>query len=254
MFWIINNLKFLDFTWVSLQPGSPWAVYRKMHSVVLIENKDNFSAAAGDISIVCNGACSCFGWLTCLRVIVWCGVCCASLILALKYMSVCSPLTLCLSASGSYVKCACHKNTFHINLLGPLVETLALMNHELSENESLFTQQSSVWKTVSSSLRVGRLFGIVLEKASCARWTIVHCSGQCFAETTARSDDLSDALYQQQSRAESPWVARLWLCTGLFSPEWVREAGCKDNRHTENLISFGVTQSFRGYRTLPVFA
>lgn len=31
------------------------------------------------------------------------------------------------------MKPACRKNTFHINLLGPLVETFALMNHDLSE-------------------------------------------------------------------------------------------------------------------------
>lgn len=216
-----------------LQTWSTWAVFRKMHAVVLIENKDNFSVAACDISIVFNGAHSCFGWLTCLRVIVWSGACCTSLILALKSMSVCSLLTLCLTASGSYVKCACHKNTFHINLLGPLVETLALMNHDLSENESLFTQHSSIWKTVSSSFRVGRLFSMALEKASCARWTIVHCSGQCVAERAARSDALSDALYQRQSRRKSPWVVRLWLYTGFFSSEWMREARCKDNTYRE---------------------
>lgn len=76
--------------------------------------------------------------------IVRSGVCFASVILALKYISVCSLLTLCLTGSGSYVKCACHKNTFHINLLAPLVETLALMNHDLGENESLFTQRSFI--------------------------------------------------------------------------------------------------------------
>lgn len=65
------------------------------------------------------------------------------------------------------MKYACHKSTFHINLLGPLVETLALMNHDLSENESLFTQNSSIRNTVSSSSRVGRLFSTALEKASC---------------------------------------------------------------------------------------
>lgn len=42
-------------------------------------------------------------------------------------------LTLCLTAIGSYMKPACRKNTFHINLPGPLVETFALMNHNLSQ-------------------------------------------------------------------------------------------------------------------------
>lgn len=171
-----------------------------MRAVVLIGNGDNSSAAC-DIFIVFSVARSCFGWLTCLRVIVWSGVCCASLILAPKYMSVCCLLTLCLTASGSYVKCACHKNTFHINLLSPLVETLAPMNHELSENESLFTQRSSVWKSVTTSFRVGRLFSMAEEKASCACRTIVHCSCQRAAETTAGSDTLSDVLHYS-SRAE----------------------------------------------------
>lgn len=78
------------------------------------------------------------------------------------------------------MKCACHKNTFHINLLGPLVETLALMNHDLSENESVYTYL----KTVSSPSRVGRLFSTVLEKEKLlvlTEWTNVHCSG-CAAE------------------------------------------------------------------------
>lgn len=123
-----------------------WATVRKMHITAVVENKHNPSVVACDISIVFGGAHSRYSRLTCLRVIVWSGVCCASLILALDYMSVCSLLTLCLTTSGSYVDRACLKNTFHTNLLDPLVETLALMNHDLSENESLFAQNSSIWK------------------------------------------------------------------------------------------------------------
>lgn len=32
-----------------------------------------------------------------------------------------------------------------------------------------------------------------MDKASCAHWTIVHCSGWCVAERAARSDCLGDA-------------------------------------------------------------
>lgn len=195
-----------------------------MHVGGLVENKDNPSVAVCDTSIVFDWARSCFGWLTCLRVIVWSGVCCASLILALKYMSVCSLLTLCLTASGSYVKCACHKNTFHINLLGPLVKTLALMNYDLSENESLFTQNSFIWKTVSSSSRVGRLFSTAVEKKLLVltEWTFVHCSG-CAAEPVCCWEGYQVrcphwcTTSAAQGRTESPWVARSWLDTGSFS-------------------------------------
>lgn len=157
LIWQIVSLAYLRYTWVDL---------RKMHSQV--ENKDNPSAAVRDSYIVFDRARSCFGWLTCLRVIVWSGVCCASLVLALKYMSACSLLTLCLTVSGSYVKCACHKNTFHINLPDPLVETLALMNHDLSENESLFTGNCSIWRIVSSSFRLGTLLSASLESFFCS--------------------------------------------------------------------------------------
>lgn len=185
---------------------STGAVLRKLNVDALVENKDNPSVVMCDSSIVFGRARSCFGWLTCLRVIVWSGVCCASLILALNS---CQRAAfwhfVSLLAGGSYVKCACHKNAFHINPLYPLVETLALMNHDLSDNESLFTQNSSIWKTVSASLRVGMLWSTALEKASCARWTIITCSGcvfsvclaQCVAEKTTGSDALSDALHQQ---------------------------------------------------------
>lgn len=71
--------------------------------------------------------------LSCRGVIVCSVVCCASPSLALKCVSARCLLTLCLTAIGSYMKPACRKNTFHINLLGPLVETFALMNHDLSE-------------------------------------------------------------------------------------------------------------------------
>lgn len=198
---------------------STWVVLRKMHAPV--ENKDNPSAAVCDSYIVLDRARSCFGWLTCLRVIVWSGVCCASLVLALKYMSACSLLTLCLTMSGSYVKCACHKNTFHINLPDPLVETLALMNHDLSENESLFTGNSSIWRIVSSSSRLGTLFSASLEKASFAQWTIVHCSGSaadavcCWEEYQVRWPMWCTRPAAQRG-TESPWVARSWPDKGSF--------------------------------------
>lgn len=215
-----------------------------MWAVVLIGNGDNSSAAC-DIFIVFNVARSCFGWLTCLRVIVWSGVCCASLILAPKYMSVCSLLTLCLTASGSYVKCACHKNTFHINLLSPLVETLAPMNHELSENESLFTQRSSVWKSVSTSFRVGRLFSMAEEKASCGQLSIVLASMLQRGLPGQIPSVMYSTIAAEQSRLSG--VVGLWLYTGSFSSERVRGTGCTDNSHTENLISFSVTKSAKVY-------
>lgn len=114
----------------------------------LLKIKITFQQQAVDISIVFIGALPCFSSFTCRRVIVWSVVCCASLILALKNTCLCSLLTLCLAASGSYEKRACHKTTFHINRLSPLVETVAAMSHDLCANKSLFTQHSTVWKIV----------------------------------------------------------------------------------------------------------
>lgn len=205
-----------------------------MHDVVLIENKDTFSAAACDISIVFIGALPCFSSFTCRRVIVWYVVCCASLILALKNTCLCSLLTLCLASSESYEKRACHKTTIHINRLGSLVETVAAMSHDLCTNKSLFTQLSTVWRIVQFI----QSWLSSMDKASCAHWTIVHCSGWCVAERAARSDCLSDAPYQQQSRTVSLRVARLWLHTRCLSSEWMREAGWEEKKDTENLRSF----------------
>lgn len=130
-------------------------------------------------------------------------------------MSVWSLLTLCLTASGSYVKCACHKNTFHINLLGPLVETLALMNHDLSKNES--TQNSSIWKNWTQSLLAGCSVWHWKKLLVLTKWTIVYCSGcavesVCCWQLTTWSDDLSDSL-NLQHRAERrvhEWPGHNW--------------------------------------------
>ena len=73
------------------------------------------------------------------------------------------------------MKYACHKNTLHINLPGPLVKTLALINHDLSENES-----------VDKEKLFEKLCPVNSELAGCSVWnkiklfvltesTIVHC-------------------------------------------------------------------------------
>lgn len=49
------------------------------------------------------------------------------------------------------------------------------MNHDVSLNGSLCIQNSCVSKTVSTSSRVGRLFGATLENAFCAHW-VGNCS------------------------------------------------------------------------------
>lgn len=152
-------------------------------------------------------------------------------------MSVSSFLTLCLTVSGSYVKCACHKNTFHI---GPLVKTLALMNHDLSENETVYTEQLyskdcgqffQNWQVIQYG--TGKSFLCSLS----GQLSIVLAlrQTQCVADRTTRSDALSDAQHQQHRGERSPWVARSRLDTGSFSSEWA--AGCEDS-HKEALISF----------------
>lgn len=73
---------------------STWAVLGEMHVRARVENKDNLSVVMCDSFIVFGRTRSCFGWLTCLGLIVWSGVCCASLIPALNYMTACSLLTL----------------------------------------------------------------------------------------------------------------------------------------------------------------
>lgn len=191
---------------------SPWAVFRKTHFSALLENKDNLLVVACDGFIVFDWACSGFGWLTCLSVIVWSGLCCASL----KYMSVCSLLTCCRIASGSYMKSVCHKNTLHINLLGPLVETLALMNHDLCKNENLFTQKASC-ETLCPVLRELAGFSVQYWKK---RLVLIEQSfivlavrwNQCVADRSARLDALSDVPHQQH-RAElksSTWPGHGW--------------------------------------------
>lgn len=186
-----------------------------MHVGALVENIDN--SLVCDSPIVSNWAHSCFGWLTCLRVIAWSGACCTSLILALKYMSMCSLLTLCLTASGSYVKCVCHKNTFHINLFSPLVETLALMNHNPSEKRESVTQNCSVWKSLSSSSRLWRLFRAALDGKgfACLLDNCPLLSPYSRASVLLRPDALSDAL-DQQCRAEQ-------RVHGWWGHDWTRD-------------------------------
>lgn len=115
VFWMINEPKssifsFLDLLYVQvflfvifqlvwqivLLAGlrSTWAVLGEMHVRARVENKDNLSVVMCDSFIVFGRTRSCFGWLTCLGLIVWSGVCCASSIPALNYMTACSLLTL----------------------------------------------------------------------------------------------------------------------------------------------------------------
>lgn len=189
--WQIVSLACLRYTWVDL---------RKMHAQV--ENKNNPSAAVCDSYIVFDRARSCFGWLTCLRVIVWSGVCCASLVLALKYMSACSLLTLCLTVSGSYVKCACHKNTFHINLPDPLVETLALMNHDHDLRMRVCLQEIALSEGLCPVLSDLAHYSVhhwkkLLLLSGQLSIVLALQQKQCVAERNTRSDDLCDAPDQQ---------------------------------------------------------
>lgn len=132
------------------------------------------------------------------------------------------------------MKPACRKNTFHINLLGPLVETFALMNHDLSERGG-GRGGAALSDGPSGSLAFGRLFSVSLGNGL---WFFAGQSsivpGQRAAERTARSDGISDALeLQRQSRTESPWVSRLWPDTGYLSSQQGAEEGCGENRQTE---------------------
>lgn len=90
------------------------------------------------------------------------------------------------------MKPACRKNTFHINLLGPLVKTFALMNHDLSERGG---RGGALFDGPSGSLAFGRLFSVSLGNGL---WFLAGQSSivpsQRAAERTARSDGISDAL------------------------------------------------------------
>lgn len=117
--------------------------------VRLIENQDiSFRQQLMTLPLFSCGPRACFGWFSCRGVIVWSVVCCVSLSLALRSVSARCLLTLCLTAIGSYMKPACRKNTFHINLPGPLVKTFAPMNHDLSEKASVFARRGSIRRSV----------------------------------------------------------------------------------------------------------
>lgn len=82
-----------------------------MRAHAVVKDKRLFVAIC-DSSIVLDWASSCFAWLTCLRVIVWSGVCSTSLIL-LWAACQCAFLHFVSTARGSCVKCVSQKHILH---------------------------------------------------------------------------------------------------------------------------------------------
>lgn len=185
------------------------------------KSRYKFSAAASDTFLVFKGLRSCWGWFSCRGVIVCSVVCCASLNLALKCVSARCLLTLCLTASGSYMRPACRKNTFHINLHSSLVEAFALMNHDLRENSGVFAPRDRPvlshlagslvchWETASGFLLDNR--PLLLRGLPGQMGSVMHCSS---------------------SRAEQGvHGCQGYGWTRYLSSQWGAEEG---NRQTEN--------------------
>lgn len=189
---------------------------------------------------------SCCGWFSCRGVIVCSVVCCTSLSLALKCVSARCLLTLCLTATGSYMKPACRKNTFHINLLGPLVETFALMNHDLSKNAGVFAQWGSFRRTVRLSRLFVRLFSMSLGNGLwflAGQWSIVPAS----VLLRGLPGQMESVRHCSSSRAEQ----RVHGCQGygrtrdIFHRSGERRKGAErtDKQRTEEEISVFRCQS-----------
>lgn len=117
------------------------------------------------------------------------------------------------------------------------------MNHDLSENGSLFTQNSSIQKLCPVRPDLADYWvQCWIEHLVFTGWTIAHCSG-CVVEPACVWQDYQVRCPQwcttpastKQSR-ERPWLVRSRLDTGSVSSVW--GAGWEDSRRREILKSF----------------